>query len=187
MLKTMYLSKRLNNYQNPQSLTLKQQGVFQQAFYFAICFICLFYLLADKPEILIASITALTITYSISNAVEFLSLKLFKRKFRVSKWRLFTMASAVCLTVIVFDTATVAQVFQDTETELEGIVDNADGVADFFSMLRIMLIVGTTAGVGFAIYQGWRSSDYTGVAIGLGVGVLGIITITIFQSLILGN
>jgi hypothetical protein len=97
------------------------------------------------------------------------------------------MALAVCLTLIVFDAATVAQVFGDTETELEGIVDDGEGVADFFSMVRIILIVGGAAGVGYATFQGWRSSDYSNAVVGFAVAVLAVLGITIFQNLVLGT
>ncbi|MGL5834685.1 MAG: hypothetical protein ACRC1Z_15835 [Waterburya sp.] len=165
----------------------KQELTFNQIFCLTTGSTILLYLLAVSPRIIMAFAAAFGLTYTVSNAIEFLSLKLFRQKIRISRWRFLLLSSVVCLSVIAFNTATVAQVFEDTETELDGIVENGDGVADFFSLIRVILIVGGSAGAGYAIYQGWRGNDYAAVAIGLGVAVLGIVGISVFQNLVLGN
>lgn len=138
------------------------------------------------PEIILPNILTIIASWLIIESIEFLALKLLDKKLIINKWRFISLSLAVCLVLTVFGTPSMAQIFDDAESELEGIGDGGDGIADFFSIFRLLVLLGISAGVVYGGVQAWRSQDVTSTLIGVSVGVIIIVIITVFQNLILG-
>ena len=177
----MHLSTTLDELKKAKTLTGIQYTLA------LICLTSLIYLFLAQPSLLVVTALTFVASHLVLSAGEFLASQFLHKSIRFNRWRFFTIALTIALLFTILDTPSMAQVFDGAESELEAIFDGGDGVADFFTMLRIVLLIGLAAGVSYAGYQGWRNTDITPVAIGLGVGVLGVIIIEIFQNIILGT
>ena len=149
-----------------------------QFFIFTSGYSLLFCLVLTEPATIVTSIFTFAASFGILNGLQFLTSKILGRKVKFDIWILFSIALAISLTLTVFATPSLAQIFDGAESEIEGLTEG-EGVTEFFSMLRVIILVGLAAGVIYAGIQAWRNSDITPVAMGLATGVLGLVIIEI--------
>lgn len=156
-----------------------------QFFISTSCCSLLFYLILLEPTTIVVSISTFVLSFIILKTFQLLAFQIFGRKIKLNTKVLFSIALAISLILTVFINPSLAQIFDGAESEIEGLTEG-EGVGEFFSMLRVIILVGLAAGVIYAGVQAWRNSDVTPAAMGLAAGVLGLVIIEVFQRIILG-